>query len=122
MAERDRIVSVIGGRALQYADKKKPSDIIPFKGNLPLLESFEMEGYRKAVETTMWIEDLSEKYQMVSIIGNRIALMVEGFKEFLRKYNLDEESFKKLSNSAKSDKLIAWMNESCIDFSQLKIK
>lgn len=122
MAERDRLISVIGGRAVHYVDKKKPSDIIPFNGNLPLLESYEMAAYREAVENTTWLEELSEKFQRVTVIGNNMAIMENSFNEFLKDKDITPEIFVKLSNSEKSDNLITWMNKEGVSIDSLKIK
>ena len=90
--ERERLVSIVGGRAVKYVGLKKPSQIIPFKGKFPLLEPYQ------------------------------IALLEEGFKKYLSEYNITVDDFMKLSNSDKSDKLMNWLNRDCIDFSQLTIK
>ena len=120
--ERERLVSIVGARASRYVDLKTPSKIIPFKGNFPLLEPYQVASYYEAIQNTMNLEDLSEELQRVTEKGNRIALMEEGFKEYLESNRLSIEDFMKLKNSEKADKLIAWMNKDCIDFTQLTIK
>lgn len=120
--ERERLVSIVGGRAVKYVGLKKPSQIIPFKGKFPLLEPYQIALYNEAIQSTEKIEDLSEEFQKVTEKGNRIAILEEGFKKYLSEYNITVDDFMKLSNSDKSDKLMNWLNRDCIDFSQLTIK
>lgn len=120
--ERERLVSIVGARASRYVDLKTPSKIIPFKGNFPLLETYQVASYYEAIQNTMNLEDLSEEFQRVTEKGNRIALMEEGFKEYLESYNISVDAFMKMKNTDKSDKLLDWLNKDCIDLSQLTIK
>lgn len=119
---KERLVSIVGGRASLYVALKTPSNIIPFKGDFPLLKPIYEDEYREAIRNTMYVEDLSEEFQKIVSKGNRIALMEEGFKEFLRDNGISTDNFLKLKNSEKSDLLINWMNKDCIDFTQLNIK
>lgn len=120
--ERERLVSVVGGRASKYVKLKKPSQIIPFKGNFPILKSYQINSYYEAIRNTNSIDDLSEEFQKVTEKGNRIAILEEGFKRYLSDYNITVYDFLKLSDYEKSDKLIDWCNRDDIDLSQLTIK
>lgn len=120
--ERERLVSVVGGRAAKYVGLKKPSEIIPFRGNFPLLEPYQIALYNEAIQNTEKLEDLSDEFQKVTEKGNRIALLEEGFQRYLESYNISVSDFIKMKNNDKSDKLMNWLNHDCIDFSQLKIK
>lgn len=120
--ERERLVSVVGGRAVKYVGLKKPSQIIPFKGNFPLLEPYQIDLYNEAIQNTEKLEDLSDEFQKATEKGNRIALLEEGFQRYLESYNISVDAFMKMKNTDKSDKLMNWLNHDCIDFSQLTIK
>lgn len=119
---RERKLSVIGGRASKVVALKKPSQLIPFRGDFPLLEQYEVKPYLEAIQSSENIEDLSERFQKVTELGNRIVLLEDGFVRYLSGFNISPDDFMKLSNSDKSDKLMSWLNHDCIDFSQLKIK
>lgn len=119
---RERLVSVMGGRASKVVALKKPSKLIPFKGNFPLIEPYQEQEYYEAIQSTERMEDLSKEFQEITEKGNRIVVLENGFKEYLSGFNISPEDFLKLSNSEKSDKLISWLNHDCIDFSQLTIK
>lgn len=120
--ERERLVSIIGGRASKYVTLKRPSKIIPFKGKFPLLENYQQEDYFKAIQETEKFEDLSKEFQEITEKGNRIALFEEGFKKYLDSYNMTVTAFLKLNNEQKSNILLDWLNKDCIDLSQLTIK
>lgn len=120
--ERERLVSVVGGRAVKYVGLKKPSQIIPFRGNFPLLEPYQIDLYNEAIQNTEKLEDLSDEFQKATEKGNRIALLEEGFQRYLESYNISVDAFMKMKNTDKSDKLMNWLNHDCIDFSQLTIK
>lgn len=119
---RERLVSVMGGRASKYVALKKPSKIIPFKGKFPLVELYQQRDYFEAIQGTEKLEDLSKEFQEITEKGNRIALFEEGFKMYLDSYGITVDDFLKLSNADKSDKLLDWLNKDCIDLSQLTIK
>ena len=120
--KRERLVSVVGGRAVKYVGLKKPSQIIPFRGNFPLLEPYQIDLYNEAIQNTEKLEDLSDEFQKATEKGNRIALLEEGFQRYLESYNINVDAFMKMKNTDKSDKLMNWLNHDCIDFSQLTIK
>ena len=86
------------------------------------IEQYEIKPYLEAVQSSENIEDLSERFQKVTELGNRIVLLEDGFVRYLAGFNISPDDFMKLSNSDKSDKLMSWLNHDCIDFSQLKIK
>lgn len=121
MVEREKLVSVVGGRASRYVDRSKPSELIPFKGKFPLLRLYEVSEYRNAIQNTELLDNLSERFQEVTIKGSRIALLEEGFQFYLSQRNISPSDFAKLSNAEKSDYLIDWMDKDCIDFNSLKI-
>ena len=109
---RERKLSVIGGRASKYVTLKKPSQIIPFKGKFPLVEPYQEQAYYDAIQSTDNLEDLSKEFQEATEKG----------KQYLAGFNLTPSEFLKMSNSDKSDKLMNWLERDCIDFSQLTIK
>lgn len=118
---RERLVSVVGGRANRVVNLSKPSKLIPFKGKFPLLEPYQMESFQKAIQETMYIDELPEDIQNVVMKGNRIVLLEQGFQKYLSEVGLKVSDFLSLSNSEKSNYLIQWMDKDCIDYNQLKI-
>lgn len=120
--ERELLLSVIGGRAIKFVTRQKPSALIPFRGEFPLLQPYQQEKYFEAIQNNEKLEDISEEFQRITEKGNRIALFEEGFSNFLSDKGISVETFKSLKNTEKSDNLLEWLNKDCIDFSQLTIK
>ena len=118
---RERVVSIVGGRASRYVTLKRPSKLIPFKGKFPLLEPYQMEAYSEAIQSTQYMEDLPKEFQDITEKGNRIGIMEDSFKSYLADFNLTPYDFLELNDSDKSDMLMNWLNRDCLDFSQLTI-
>ena len=121
MSERNRLLSVVGERAFKYAFLKKPSEIIPFKGDFPLLPSFKMEEFSNLIKEKQYVEEAPMEYQIAIARGNKIAVLELGFKTYLQDNGISIEDFKKLENNQKSDFLIKWMDENCVGIKQLNI-
>lgn len=116
---RERLLSVIGARAKNYLDRKVPSSIIPFTGSFPLLNSVEFEDYVELLKTKMYIADLPEELQKITLLGNKMALMEESFKEYLKRENLE---FKTMNSKEKTSHLLVWLEEDNLSTNDLKIK
>lgn len=118
---RLRTTSVVGGMASPYINRKHPSALIPFKGDLPMLNDIDTLTFRDAIRETLSLEELSPEFQRVATEGYRIAVMEEGFTTYLRERAITPDDFVKLSNSEKSDYLLDWMNLNSLGLESLKI-
>lgn len=118
---RMRTASVIGGMASPHVNRKHPSQLIPFKGDLPMLNDIEAIKFRNAIRDTLALDELSTIFQRVATEGHRIAVMEEGFTQYLRERGVTPDEFVKLSNAEKSDYLLDWMNLNSISLESLKI-
>lgn len=118
---RERSVSIMASRASAYVNEKKPSLLIPFTGNFPLIELYQLQEYNKAVESTDILEELPEEFQVAVVKGNEIGLLESYFKEYLSEIGISENDFIKKSNSDKSTILIKWMEKERIPMSKLNI-
>ena len=118
---RLRTTSVVGGMASPYINRKHPSALIPFKGDLPMLNDIDTLTFRDAIRETLSLDELSPEFQRVATEGYRIAMMEDGFTRYLRKQGITPGEFVKLSNSDKSDYLLDWMNMNSISLESLKI-
>lgn len=118
---RNLTTSVVGGAASRYIDRKRPSELIPFRGEFPMLNDIDAREFRKAIQETLTLDELSPLFQKVATEGQRIALMEQGFKEYLAKRAVTPADFVKLSNADKSDYLLDWMNTNSISVEALKI-
>lgn len=118
---RNLTTSVVGGAASRYIDRKRPSELIPFRGEFPMLNDIDAREFRKVIQETLTLDELSPLFQKVVTEGQRIALMEQGFKEYLAKRAVTPADFVKLSNADKSDYLLDWMNTNSISVEALKI-
>jgi hypothetical protein len=118
---RMRTTSVVGGMASPYVNLKQPSELIPFKGDLPMLNDIDAIKFRDTIRETLSLDELSPLFQRVAMEGHRIAMMEDGFTRYLRKQGITPGEFVKLSNSDKSDYLLDWMNMNSISLESLKI-
>lgn len=118
---RYRLCSVIGGAATRYVEQRTPSPLIPFSGELPILDTIDAERFREEIASTEKLEDLSPKFQHAALEGYRIAQMVSEFREYLYDRGISPEGFVKLSNAEKSDHLLDWMNTNAVSMASLKI-
>lgn len=118
---RERMLSVMAGRASRVVTLKRPSDLIPFKGDFPILKIYDQKKYFELIKSTNDINDLPEKFKQIVERGNQIVIFDEDFADYLFKHGLSRNDFQQLSNSEKSDWLINWMSYSGIDFKRLTI-
>lgn len=116
-----RTTSVVGGMASPYVNLKQPSKLIPFKGDLPMLNDIDAIKFRDTIRETLSLDELSPLFQRVATEGYRIAVMEEGFIAYLRERAITPDDFVKLSNADKSDYLLDWMNTNSISVEALKI-
>lgn len=115
------LVSTVGTCAKDYVLRKKPSELIPFRGKFPLLKNYEYEHYISEMDVTPFVKDLSPQFQEATNKGFQIYTMEKSFEKYLSDIKISVEDFKKLGNKEKADNLISWMNKSCLDFSSLDI-
>lgn len=54
----------------------------------------------------MYLEDLTPEMQKIVLQGNSIYLMEQGFKDYLKSYNINIEDFKKKGRADKADILV----------------
>jgi hypothetical protein len=118
---RMRTTSVVGGMASPYVNLKQPSELIPFKGDLPMLNDIDAIKFRDTIRETLSLDELSPLFQRVATEGYRIAVMEEGFIAYLRERAITPDDFVKLSNAEKSDYLLDWMNLNSLGLESLKI-
>ena len=117
-----RAVSVLGVKTLYYVQRKRPSEIIPFRGKFPMVDDIDMLEYRKAITTTEMLEDLPEKWQRVVMNGARCWDLEESFTDYLlTNYCLFVDDFLALTNMEKSEKIENWMNQKCIGSGALEL-
>lgn len=114
------ILSRAAGEASPYIRKEKPSDLIPFKGNFPLLDESKNDEWWKWINSTDTLQDCPEWMQQVIFSGQRIARIETAFIEYLKQAGIFED-FLKMKSSDKSTWLVRFLNANSMDIEALQI-
>lgn len=117
----DQIVSKIGARAMEFVFEAKPSDLIPFSGNLPIVPNFLRDKFEEEVMNKMYISDCSDWVQSAIYKGNDIYNMHYDFLNYLKKSGIGEDNFKEMNNSDKATELIRFLNANSMSLEYLQI-
>ena len=117
----DQIVSKIGARAMEFVFEAKPSDLIPFSGNLPIVPNYLRDKFEEEVMNKMYISDCSDWVQSAIYKGNDIYNMHYDFLNYLKKSGIGEDNFKEMNNSDKATELIRFLNANSMSLEYLQI-
>lgn len=115
------LISQFAGKANLYIFSKKPSEIVPFKGNFPLVENYKITDYNNEILNKEYLEDCSEWVQKVVLAGEKMYNIDKGFREYLNDNNIPIEEFMKKSNSEKANELVRYFNSRFLSLDDLKI-
>lgn len=106
--------SVVGGMASRFVDRAVPSQLIPFRGEFPLLDEIEARRFREAIRSTMWIEELSPKFLYAAVEGSRMYTLEAKFLKYLWSRALTADDFTKLEAAERSDYFRNWMDTDAV--------
>lgn len=115
------LLSIQGGRASRYLFEEKPSELIPFKGEFPILEDYQKTSFYKEIQSHMYLDECPEWVQNAVLKGDSIWAMDNGFRIYLQEEGV-ETSFMKMKASEKSTILVKWMNANSLSLERLKIQ
>lgn len=116
------LVSVVGAQAKPFVLVDRPSDIIPFKGDFPLVMSGERTAFLNAISDTQWIRELPDRFRKIVRKGEQMYRMDTAFRAYLKERNITPEQFNSKPKGERADLLIDWMTVSSLDFTSLEIK
>ena len=115
------LLSIKGGKALNYIFRKTPSIYVPFKGKFPLAEEHQVEFFYKLVQTEKYFEDIEQQWvQNIIEQGAKIYDIDKGFTNYLESMN-KYKIFPNLTKEEKADLLVKFMDKNCLDLGALKI-
>lgn len=115
------LVSIFAGKANHYIREKQPSELIPFKGEFPILPEHKSEEYNNAIFNTEYLEDCPDWVQDIVLKGERVYEIVEGFNQYLKDNNISIEDFKKKKSSDKATELMRFFNANSLTIDNLHI-
>ena len=103
--------------------EKQPGNLIPFKGDLPLLEPWQEDLFRKGTsgEDKMYLQDCEPWIQDILIKAQRIRDIEDGFREYLITNGILESYFN-MNIKKKADEISRFLSISSLDVSCLTIK
>lgn len=115
------ILSKVAANAKPYLFNKKPSSIVPFNGDFPLVEDYKQGKWEEEFENTFWLEDCSEWFQETVAQYQRMEAIHNGFYDYLETIGKLND-FDNLKNSEKADLLMKFLDKSCMTLAYLNIK
>ncbi len=115
------IVSISGAKVKDIVNKKKPSKLIPFNGQFPLVEDYRMNEFNDEIRNKQYLEDCSDWVQDAIIKGLHIVETEKTFKEYLEYHNISVDNFIELPNEKKADELVRCFNAKQIPISALNV-
>lgn len=103
--------------------EKQPGNLIPFKGDLPLLEPWQEDLFRKGTsgEDKMYLQDCEPWIQDILIKAQRIRDIEDGFREYLITNSILESYFN-MNIKKKAEEISRFLSISSLDVSCLTIK
>lgn len=104
-----------------YIDKKRPSQLLPFRGNFPILNPAQMDLFRIACENKTYMDEIPDWAQQAIIKAQRIATIENGFKEHLLKNGILPE-YMKMNGKDKAEEIKRFFNTTILDIEDLEIK
>ena len=115
------VLSKVGGEASLYIDLEKPSELIPFKGDFPIVPEYKREEFFETIRNKAYLEDCDEWIQTAVVRGKRIHDIENNFKEYLADNNIPIADFMKMSSADKSTELIRFFNANSLTLDNLKV-
>ena len=119
--ETKRNLSHVGG-GLRMMSVKRPSALIPFKGNLPVLKESEIKEYYELAQNNMYLEDLTDEQQAKFVKGFDMYCMENGFMDYLSNKSITTKEYTAMPDTDKNTILTQWLDASCIDEVRLTIR
>lgn len=114
------ILSKQAGRVLPFISSKRPSEIIPFKGDFPIVQGYQLKEFYTQINSHEYLDECPQWVQDAVLRGEQIAVIHNGFMEYLTGKNMYDE-FIKMSAADKSTELVRFMDSACLGLDRLKI-
>ena len=115
------LLSIQGCRVLPFIFKKQPSNLIPFKGEFPILDDYKEKKVMEQIHAHRYLDECEDWMQKAVLKADRIYLMHSGSEDYLSGIG-KLKTFNSLSASDKSTLLIKFMDENCLGLDSLKIE
>jgi hypothetical protein len=118
----NKITSVRIGKIISVLQLKRPSPILPFLGNFPLVPEIQYEFFLNQTKKAHRFEELGEQIKQIVYKAEKIVFYHNSFKKHLIDIEeLGVKGFKLLSIKEQEDAFYRWMFKNKIDVGLLKI-
>ena len=114
------ILSKAAANATAYLFVEKPSSLVPFSGDFPIVKDYQRDKWKEEFENNFWLEDCSEWFQDTVAKYQRMEVIHDEFSDYLDKLG-KLDNFNKLSNSEKADLLMAYLDKNCMTLAYLNM-
>ena len=114
------ILSKAAANAPAYLLVEKPSSLVPFSGDFPIVKDYQRDKWKEEFENNFWLEDCSEWFQDGVAKYQRMEVIHDGFSDYLNKLG-KLDNFNKLPNSEKADLLSAYLDKNCMTLAYLNM-
>ena len=101
--------------------EKRPSKLLPFRGNFPLLSPGREILFNNAIEGKTYLDECPNWVQQILIKGQRIADIENGFYEFLKNNGI-QVTYNSMTGAQKAEEIKRFFNSSILDKEDLVIK
>lgn len=109
------------GTAINVVFAKEPSDLIPFKGEFPIVPEWRVRQFYEVEHSYSRLEDCPEWFQQAVIKGCEIDAIDKGFRNWLDKRNIKIDDYKKLKDSEQAKELNKFLDANGLSFDRLNI-
>lgn len=114
------LLSKQAGKVTAYIFSEKPSSLIPFKGEFPVLPEWRQAQFYELVHSHEYLEDCPEWMQTAVLRGEKIFNIENGFIEYLKAEGIFDK-FRKMSAADKSTHLVAFLDKNCLGLDRLTV-
>ena len=118
----NRLVSRVAVKAKKFVIQKQPSQLIPFKGTFPIIPLYQIDSYVQETREKAYIHEMTPEFQKAAIQGYEMAVLEDGFTEYLLRSGITVPDFLRLKNSEKATYLMRWLDTDKIPYEKLNIK
>ena len=119
--EEKMLLSVQGGRVTPYLFTDKPSILIPFKGDFPIVSEFLTEEFYDQIQKNRYLDECENWVQEAVKKGEKIYTVDSAFRNYISDNNMSVEDFLKLSSKEKTEMLKKFMDSECLSLERLVI-
>jgi hypothetical protein len=109
------------GKVSSVLYKKKPCDLLPFKGKFPLVDPNDQKVFLDKTMETHLYKDCSDAIKSVVVKAEKIVFIHDAFCDFLDLKAMSKADFKSKNPKTKQDLLYSFLFSNCMDIGVLEI-